>query len=213
MGKPFLIGICGGSGSGKTYFLNRVLDHFSDKDVCLISQDNYYKSIDQVPIDKNGIENFDDPAAIDFDLFESHVEALTRGEEVQQLEYTFNNKDKAPDLITYQPAPIIIVEGIFIFFHEKMREFFDLKLFVSAPDYVKIKRRIIRDNKERGYDLDDVLYRYEYHVAPAFEKHIRPYIDECDIMVHNKKTCDIAVEVVSGYLKTRLLSEPSYRNS
>ncbi len=204
MTKPFIVGITGGSASGKTYFVKHLVERFNNGSVCLLSQDNYYKPKEEQQIDRNGVTNFDLPSCIDHGRMAKDLDRLTQNETIELTEYTFNNPNKVPDKILINPAPIIIVEGIFVFYFDVLSEFFDLKVFVDANEHVKLKRRIVRDNMERGYDLDDVLYRYTEHVAPTYAKYIEPFKHESDIVVQNNKDFSTALDVVSTYLKTKL---------
>ena len=209
MNKPFIVGITGGSASGKTFFMKSLLAAFSDDEICRISQDNYYLPIHQIPKDRNGVENFDLPETIDHALFAQHIAELREGKQVQQPEYTFNNPLATPKILTFQPKPIIIVEGIFVFYFPEVAELIDLKVFVDAKEHVKIKRRIVRDNNERGYDLEDVLYRWENHVAPTYDKYIKPLRAEADIIINNHNRFDRGLDVVVAYLKTKVPVERS----
>mgnify|MGYP002713028883 CR=1 FL=1 len=202
---PFIIGITGGSGSGKTRFLNGLLSKFSKDEVCLISQDNYYKPRDVQPLDKNGIKNFDLPESIDFEAYKADILSLKNGNIVTRKEYTFNNPSAVPKTITLTPAPVIVVEGIFVLYYRPIAEILDMKLYIDAKDYIKLIRRIVRDDKERGYDLDDVLYRYEHHVMPTYEKHIKPFKSEADIIIPNHKSFDSALDVIETYVRSKMV--------
>ena len=201
---PFIVGITGASGSGKTSLIRQVCDEFKEHELCLVSQDNYYKPQDQQQKDENNVINFDTPSCFDFDRYAADVSALRSGLTVEIEEYTFNNIVKKPKIIKLVPAPIIIVEGLFTFHEEKLRELFDLKVFVDVADHIGLKRRILRDNEERGYDLQDVLYRYEYHVFPAFQKYIVPHKYEADIIIPNNLHFEKGLEVLVAFLKTKL---------
>ncbi|MDQ3534837.1 MAG: uridine kinase [Bacteroidota bacterium] len=207
MNKPFLIGITGGSASGKTHFLKKLLEAFSESEICLISQDNYYNPRENQPVDVNGIHNFDTPDSIDFKQYEKDILALKKGKTVYRQEYTYNNPAVKPTLLEFQPAPVIIAEGIFIFYSASIYNMLDLKIFIDAKEYIKLKRRIIRDNSERGYDLDDVLYRYEQHVAPTYEKYIEPFKYDADFIIPNNKTFEKALEVLVIYLKNNIINK------
>lgn len=198
MKKPIVIGITGGSGSGKTFFLNKLAEQISE--TALLSMDNYYFDIEKQPIDENGIENFDKLESIDTDKFVSDIEHLINGETVELKEYTFNNKDAEPKIITIKSQPIILVEGIFALYLEKVRALTDLNLYIEAPDVLMIKRRILRDAKERGYDLDDVLYRFEHHVTPAFKEYIEPSRNWADLIIPNHGNFDRALNVIIAFL-------------
>ncbi|MFN3851929.1 MAG: uridine kinase [Spirosomataceae bacterium] len=202
--KPYIVGITGGSASGKTYFLHSLLESFSESEICLISQDHYYKTQAFVPKDENGVENYDLPEAIDFELFSKHIEQLKRGEEVHQKEYVFNNPNIVPKTLVFKPAPIIVVEGIFVFHSAEINKLLDLKVFIDAKEHIKIKRRIIRDNNERGYDLTDVLYRWENHVSPTYEKYIEPTKYEADIVINNNKHFYNGLSILTSFLKDKL---------
>ncbi len=204
MSNHYLIGITGGSGSGKTYFLNQLISQFSKKELCLISQDNYYRPRHEQPVDEAGVQNFDLPQSIDHEAFARDIKALREDKTVEIEEYTFNNPNATPKRLVFAPAPIIVVEGIFVFYFEQIAQMLDLKLFIEAKDHIKLKRRIIRDNEERGYDLEDVLYRYEQHVAPTYAKFIEPYKHQSDIIIPNNSKMENAVDVIITYLKSKV---------
>jgi uridine kinase len=202
MQKPLIIGIAGGSGSGKTTFINHLKKTFSNEELCVISQDDYYYPREDQVTDENGVINFDLPDSIDKKAFRKDLELLIAGETVEKFEYAFNNKDAAPKKIVFIPAPIIIVEGLFIFHYKKIKEMLDLKIFFHAHENLKIIRRIKRDKTERNYPLEDVLYRYEHHVMPSFEKYVKPYVDECDIIINNNQSFSKGLNILIGFLKS-----------
>jgi len=204
MSKPFVAGITGCSGSGKTYFLKKLLEHFSKDEVCLISQDNYYIPRNQQPVDQNGIKNFDSPDSIDIEGYIQDITRLIAGVTITRQEYTYNNPAKKPGTITLNPTPIILAEGIFVFSFEKISRIFDLKIFIEAEDHVRLTRRIIRDKEERGYDLDDVLYRYRNHAIPSYKKYIKPFRSVSDIIIPNNDQSEKALEILVAYLKSKL---------
>ncbi len=203
MNKPFIVGITGGSASGKTLFLKSLINHFSNDEICLLSQDNYYKDRHLQPKDENGIENFDTPQSIEFDEYAQDIQSLKDGKVVTRKEYTFNNPNAIPQVLTFKPAKIIVVEGLFVFYFPELTKLLDLKVFIDAKDYVKLKRRIVRDNTERGYDLKDVLYRYEKHVAPTYEKYIEPFKFDADIIIPNNNKFDKGLDILVSYLKEK----------
>lgn len=200
----YTIGITGGSGSGKTYLIENLSKQFKPEEICLISQDNYYRSRDEQIEDNNGVKNFDLPSAIDHERFHRDLSILKSGGSVEKLEYTFNNPNAKPKTIILNPAPIIIVEGIFVQYFNEIENELDLKIFIEAKDHVKLSRRIRRDNEQRGYDLDDVLYRYQYHVMPVYEKYIEPLKHSSDLVIPNNSHFDRAIEVLVLSLKSRL---------
>ncbi|GAB4054916.1 uridine kinase [Spirosoma litoris] len=202
--KPFIVGITGGSASGKTSFLKGILNAFTDEQICLISQDNYYLSRDVIPVDDQGIHNFDLPETIDHHLYAKHIGQLHNGETVTQKEYTFNNPNVVPRMLTFKPAPIIIVEGIFVFHFRELADQMDLKIFIDAKNSIKLERRVKRDAEERGYDLDDVMYRWKYHVKPTYRQFIKPYRAEADIVIPNNHHYQRGLNVVIEFLKTKV---------
>jgi len=206
MTNPFIVGITGGSASGKTMFLKSLLKHFPEDEICLVSQDNYYKDRHLQPKDENGVENFDTPQSIEFDDYARDIKMLKNGEPVSRKEYTFNNPNVVPKMLDFKPSKIVVVEGLFVFYFPELVKLLDLKVFIDAKDYVKLKRRIMRDNSERGYDLDDVLYRYEKHVAPTYEKYIDPFKYDADVIIPNNNKFDKGLEVLVSYLKNNVSS-------
>lgn len=204
MEKPYIIGITGGSGSGKTSFINALKKSFNKEEICFVSQDDYYLTKEHQQRDDEGIENFDLPTSINKKDFVRDVKRLIAGETVTVEEYMFNNLEAKPKILTFKPAPIIIVEGIFVFHYKKMRKEMDLKIFIEAKENLKVIRRITRDQVERNYPLDDVLYRYRKHILPAFEKYILPYRDSADIVINNNEHFNNGLEVFRGFLKNKL---------
>ena len=198
--RPYIIGITGGSGCGKTLFIKRIMKDFSNEEVCLVSQDNYYRPRNEQPIDENGMQNFDRPESIDIIKFTHDLKKIIDGEVIRIKEYTFNNPELDPEIIEFQPAPVIILEGIFIFYVKEISKWIDLKVFVDAPEHIMLKRRIIRDQRERGYDLEDVLYRYEHHVMPAYNKYILPYKSKSDIIINNHENFDAGISVIISHI-------------
>ncbi|MBS1487586.1 MAG: uridine kinase [Bacteroidetes bacterium] len=198
------IGITGGSGSGKTFFLQGLSARFTKEQLCLISQDNYYKPRDQQPIDENGVKNFDLPVSIDRETFVQDLLKLKSGQDVVKKEYTFNNPAALPKQLIFKAAPIIVVEGLFVQYFEEIAKLLDLKIFIEAKDHVKLGRRIKRDQIERGYDLDDVLYRYQYHVMPVYESLIEPLKHYADIVIPNNSNFDRSLDVLTTFLRSKL---------
>jgi uridine kinase len=200
----FTVGITGGSGSGKTFFINELSKRFNANELCLISQDHYYKNREQQRLDERGIVNYDVPEAIDTDQFYVDILRLKKGESLERPAYTFNNPSLSPSILQFRPAPILIVEGLFIQFFSHIENELDLKIFIEAKDYLKLSRRIRRDNDERGYDLNDVLYRYQYHVMPVYESLIEPLKHNADLVIPNNHHFERALDVISLALKAKL---------
>ena len=205
--NSFIIGISGGSGSGKTSFLRDIKEHFTKEQICFLSQDDYYKPREFQKEDENEIKNFDLPESIEMDEFYFDLVKLTNNMPVERPEYTFNNDHKDPVTIHLDPAPIIIVEGLFVFYDPKLFNLLDLKILIHASDTQKIIRRIKRDRVERNYPLEDVLYRYEHHVLPSFESYIFPFFNKVDLIINNNKSYEMGKDMLVSYLSHRLKKE------
>ena len=203
--QPFTIGITGGSGSGKTYFIKKLESFFSSSEICLVSQDHYYKDRDLQVTDERGVKNFDLPHSIDEKKFLEDILKLKRGEKLFKTEYTFNNPSATPRMMEFNPAPILIIEGLFVQYFPEIESELDLRIFIEAKDHVKLSRRIVRDNEERGYDLTDVLYRYQHHVMPVYESLIEPLKHNADIIIPNNGNFDRALKLICRAMKTYLV--------
>ncbi len=204
MAIPFTIGISGGSGSGKTTFVQRLREQFTAAELCVLSQDNYYWPRDQQHVDERGERNFDLPESFNKKAFRQDLERLQRGEPVERLEYTYNNPLATPRLISVHPAPIIVVEGLFVLHYKKIAALLDLKIFINTKENLKVIRRIYRDQLERNYPIEDVLYKYQHHVMPAYERYILPYREEADLVINNNYHFDRALNVLVGFIRHRL---------
>ena len=207
MQRPFLIGLTGASGAGKTTFLNELKAHFDDTQLCVVSQDNYYRPKEEQEVDAEGIINFDLPTSINRQEFHRDIEALLNGQRVTRAEYTFNNTAKTAEMLTFEPCPLILVEGIFIYHYSEIRDLLDLKLFLDVKETIALSRRIKRDKVERGYPLDDVLYRYEHHVLPTYEHYIKPFRGDADLIINNNSNFNVGLEAVLAYLKSILTKQ------
>lgn len=199
--NTIVIGISGGSGSGKTCFVRDLTARFDNGEVSFLHQDNYYKPIDQQYIDEEGIENFDLPGSLYLDKFAADIKKLTEGEILTLEEYTFNNDVKESREIKIQPAKVIIAEGLFLFHHKAIKELLDLSIIIHADESNRIIRRIKRDRNERNYPVEDVMYRYEHHVMPSYRRYIQPYLTEVDIVINNNKSYKRSLDVLSAFIK------------
>jgi uridine kinase len=196
----YLVGVAGGSGSGKTTLIRALRDRLPSGTVCLVSQDDYYHPIDRQERDPNGRVNFDKPAGIDLDLLASDLRSLANGEVIHRREYTFNQPNMEPRWLEVRPAPVILVEGLFVLHHTPVRDQFDLKVFVDASEQVQLDRRLARDAAERGYGPEDVRYQWDNHVVPAYREFLLPYRSLCDLHVVNEQRFDKALHVLHDHL-------------
>lgn len=206
--KPFVMGIAGSSGSGKTFFLNCFLDHFHPDEITLISQDDYYIPANTKTQEENKLYNFDLPTAINREAFFRDIQALFNGETIYKEEYTFNNPNIKPKILEIKPAPILIVEGLFIFHYSEVNELLNEKIFLHADEEVALERRLRRDLTERGYFEDDVRYKWVNHVVPAFNEYLLPFKESCDrIIINNVDDPEVMFKVtseISEHLKNQL---------
>ncbi len=199
--KPFIIGVSGGSGSGKTTFVELLKKQFNDDEMCVFSMDDYYKASEEQELDENNEKNFDLPSSINRKLYKEHLHKLISGESIEKLEYTFNNHLVKPKVKKFLPAKIILLEGIFVFYYKEILDLMDLKIYIDSKESNKVIRRIKRDRNERNYPLEDVLYRYENHVTPTYENFIRPFKSKVDIVINNDDNFDSALKIIAQGLK------------
>jgi len=205
------MGIAGGSGSGKTFFLKCFLEHFANYEASLVSQDDYYIPVaHNMTKEENKLYNFDLPATIDYRHFEDDITSLIEGKTVLKREYTFNNPNIVPRMLEIRPAPILIVEGLFILHFKKIAELLDLKIFIEADNGIALSRRLKRDLDERGYSHDDAMYKWVNHVVPAYEEYLLPYKGECDqVIVNNSHEAEDIIrvtEAISKELREKVLN-------
>lgn len=201
-----IIGIAGGSASGKTSFLRDLEQTLPEGSVCVVSQDNYYHPKEMQHIDENGEINFDLPTSIDRNQFYQDLKSLSRGESIIKKEYTFNTNAK-PRKIKVDPAPIIIMEGLFIFHFEEIRNMLDLRVFLDVREDLKLERRIKRDIQERGYPEAAVRYQWDNHVMPSYKAYLRPFRDDANIIITNNHTFDKGMKVLADHLRALLINK------
>jgi uridine kinase len=202
-----IIGITGASGSGKSYFLKQLLSQLPENEVIHLALDNYYFPRELQQKDENGIENFDIPTAFNESKLLSDIEDLKLGKAITFETYNYNNSLINKEFKTIEPRKIVIIEGIFVFNFESILPHFSYKIYIDAPTELNINRRLKRDAIERGYDYNDVVYRYHNHVIPAFETHILPTKNIVDIIVDNSKseTLNNDLEVITSWILNNLL--------
>ena len=183
--KAFVVGISGRSGSGKTYLLRLLQESFPSNTISVISQDDYYLPITEQQADDQGQINFDLPSSIDQALLATDLRQLATGNSIKKNTYTFNNPSANSQVLSIQPAPIIIIEGLFIYHFQAIAQQLDLKLFIDCEADIALSRRIKRDAKERGYNEDEVLYQWVHHVEPAYINFLLPYKKEAHYTIRN----------------------------
>ncbi len=186
MMKPYIIGIAGGSGSGKSTFAQRIREAFPDQ-VSLISCDNYYLPHDDLTLEERANLNYDAPYSLEFDLMVSHLEALKQGQAVHCPVYDFTQHTRSDAVTEIQPRPIILIDGILIFHDPALRACMDLKIYVETDADERILRRARRDMRERGRDLDSVIQQYLATVKPMHNAYVEPTKVFADIILNGGK--------------------------
>ena len=198
------IGIAGGTGSGKTTVVQQIIDQLPEGEVCIISQDSYYKDTSHLTYDERVDINFDHPQAIDFDLLVAHLSELQKGNPVEQPVYSFVEHNRTADTITTYPKKVVIVEGILILTHPEIRDLFDLKIYVHADSDERLIRRLKRDIMERGRDLEEVLTRYQTTLKPMHQEFIEPTKEYADIIIPTNRYNTVAVELIRNIINQKL---------
>ncbi|WP_281232189.1 uridine kinase [Flavobacterium gelatinilyticum] len=199
-----IIGIAGGTGSGKTTVVHQIMNELPDTEVGVISQDSYYKETTNLSFDERALINFDHPRAIDFELLVKHLKALKEGETIDQPVYSFIQHNRTDDTVSTHPRKVMIVEGILILTNPELRDMFDIKIFVHADSDERLIRRLKRDISERGRDIDEVLNRYQTTLKPMHEQFIEPSKAFADIIIPNDKYNTVAIDVVRAVINQRI---------
>ena len=199
-----IIGIAGGTGSGKTTVVNKIIKHLPTDEVCVLSQDSYYKETNDLSYQERTKINFDHPRAIDFDLIVKHLKELKSGKTIEQPVYSFVTHNRTKDTVNTHPRKVVIVEGILIFNNEQLRDLFDIKIFVHADTDERLIRRVRRDITERGRDIDEVLNRYQDTLKPMHQQFIEPTKNFADIIIPNDRHNDVAIDIVRTVINERL---------
>lgn len=199
-----IIGIAGGTGSGKTTVVNQIINELPNQEVTVISQDSYYKTTDNLTYQERTKINFDHPRAIDFDLLVNHLDELKKGNIVEQPIYSFAAHNRTKDTILTHPSKVLIVEGILIFTNQNLRDMIDIKIYVHADSDERLIRRLRRDISERGRDIDEVLQRYQQTLKPMHEQFIEPSKMYADIIIPNDRYNTVAVDIVRTVISERL---------
>lgn len=199
-----IIGIAGGTGSGKTTVVHQIMNELPETEVGIISQDSYYKANDHLNMDERALINFDHPRAIDFDLLCSDLKELKAGNSINQPVYSFVHHNRTDDYILTHPRKVMIVEGILILTNPELRNLFDIKIFVHADSDERLIRRLKRDIVERGRDMDEVLHRYQTTLKPMHEQFIEPSKAYADIIIPNDKYNTVAIDIVRTVINKKI---------
>ena len=198
-----VIGIAGGTGSGKTTLMKRLVERFGN-DVTVLSHDNYYRRRDEMPFAERCKLNYDEPAALETDLMARHLDALRHGQAIDCPVYDFSQHNRSGETVRIEPKRVIIVEGILIFENAALRQLMDIKIFVDTDADIRLCRRIRRDVRERGRTLESVIEQYQTTVKPMHEKYVEPSKRYAHIVVPEGGKNAVALEMIEGRIQRHL---------
>jgi uridine kinase len=202
-----VIGIAGGTGSGKTTVVNKIVEFFTEGEVAVMTQDSYYYDNSHLPLDERRKKNFDHPESIEFTLMTKHIRQLKEGITIQQPTYSFITCTRQEETITIQPRHVLIVEGILCLADEELRKLMDVKVYVDCASDLRLSRVIRRDIMERGRNVETVLDRYEKTVRPSHMQFIEPTKNFADIIVPQGGLNEKAIEILTHYIRQILKKE------
>ena len=202
MRKPIIIGVTGGTGSGKTTVTRKIIEEFGDVSLAYIPQDAYYKDQSHLTMDERVLTNYDHPFAFDNDLLSEHLRQLLDGQAVQMPVYDFTQHNRAEETIRVEPKEVIIIEGILIFSDKELRDLMDIKVFVDTDDDIRIIRRIKRDMAERGRSLDSIIDMYTSIVKPMHEQFIEPTKKFADIIIPEGGSNNVAIDLMTTKIRS-----------
>lgn len=208
--KTTIIGIAGGTGSGKSTFNNRLKQYFGDN-ITVIYHDNYYRQHDDLSFAERQTINYDHPESLETDLLIEHLQKLRQGQSVECPVYDFSQHNRSKETITIKPSRVIVVEGILILQDERLRNMFDIKIFVEADADERILRRILRDMKERGRDLENIIDQYLTTVKPMHYLYVEPSKTSADIVI-NSGLNNVAFDLIKTKIQQLLTSDDDVDN-
>ncbi len=198
--KPVIIGVAGGSGSGKTTVCNRIFDYFAGKSIAMIEHDSYYRDQSDISFEERLKTNYDHPLAFDTDLLVEHLTKLVNHESIEVPVYDYTNHTRGEETILVEPQEVIIIEGILILEDKRLRDLMDIKIYVDTADDLRIIRRIQRDIEERGRSLDNIIHQYLSVVREMHEQFVEPSKKYADIIMpeggHNKVAIDLVISKI-----------------
>ncbi|TQK73535.1 uridine kinase [Brevibacillus sp. AG162] len=212
MGNPVLIGVAGGSGSGKTTVAKELYRQFQNDSVTMIEQDSYYKDQSHLSPEERALTNYDHPFAFDNDLLLGHLQELLQGKAIQKPIYDFKLHNRKPEQIQVDPKDVIILEGMLILEDERIRDLMDIKVFVDTDADVRIVRRIVRDIEERGRSLDSVVTQYLNVVRPMHLQFIEPTKRYADVIIPEGGYNRVALDLLSTKISNILLEKQQFAN-
>ena len=205
MHSPVVIGIAGGSGSGKTTVLARIIDAFGSDQIAVLDHDAYYQDLADYPPEERETFNFDHPDALETKLMREHLDALTQGEPIEKPIYDFTTHRRKEETETIEPRPVVIIEGILVLAERELEEAMDIRIYVDTADDIRLMRRIRRDIQERGRSIDGVLRQYERTVRPMHIEFVEPSKRKADIIIPRGGHNHVAIEMVLARIQDLIM--------
>lgn len=202
-----IIGICGGTGSGKTTIARKIVESVGASNVVLIEQDSYYRNLADMPLDERHQANFDHPDSIDSDMLVNHLLRLKQGLQVEMPLYDFKTHTRSDRIEIIEPRPVVIVEGILIFAESRVLDLLDVRVFVDTPDDIRFIRRLQRDISERGRTVDSVIAQYYATVRPMHHEFVEPSKRHADVIIPEGGQIGVSVDFLCGMIKQKLAAE------
>ena len=203
MEKILIIGIAGGTGSGKTTLMKRIVERFGDV-VSVLSHDNYYRRLDHLAFEERCKVNYDEPQALETELMSQHLQLLRQGQAIDCPVYDFAQHNRSEDTVHIEPRQVIIVEGILIFENEALRDLMDIRIFVDTDADIRLCRRIKRDVNKRGRSMESVIEQYQTTVKPMHEKYVEPSKKYAHIVVPEGGKNLVALDMIMGHIRRHL---------
>lgn len=204
MKKPLIIGVAGGSGSGKTTVINHICKEIGEQNLSLVAHDAYYRDLKHLPFEERAKQNFDHPASLESELLIRHIKALISGYSIDCPIYDFSNHIRKEETLTITPKRIILVDGILIFYEKYLRKLMDIKLYVDTDDDVRLLRRLRRDINERDRSIEGVLDQYEKFVRPMHLEFVEPSKRYADIIIPHGGENQVALQMVNALILENL---------
>lgn len=208
-----IIGICGGTGSGKTTIARAIVETVGAENVVLVEQDSYYRNLADMPLDERHQANFDHPDSLDSDMLVNHILRLKQGLRVEMPLYDFKTHTRSDKIEIIEPRPVVIVEGILIFAEPRVLDLLDVRIFVDTPDDIRLMRRLRRDHAERGRTYEHTLDQYARTIRPMHFEFVEPSKRHADIIIPESGQTGVSVDMLCGLIREKLKNETSGNES
>ncbi len=202
-----IIGICGGTGSGKTTIARAIVEAVGESNVVLVEQDSYYRNLADMPLDERHQANFDHPDSLDSDMMVNHLLRLNQGRKVEMPLYDFKTHTRSDKIEVIEPRPVVIVEGILIFAEPRVLDLLDVRVYVDTPDDIRLMRRLRRDFAERGRSFERTLDQYERTIRPMHFEFVEPTKRHADVIIPEGGQTGVSIDMLCGLIRTRLAEE------